>query len=440
VIFQASYIPPALFSFAGDTSGVAHADRFRGLRLHGPYARPSGNETPTIGFVFPSEFRDDANHLYLAIRNGVGSFPGMSSTFQIPIEKDRVFPITDFSLTSHRVEDHSKIYTDAILNSLSSQRARPDILLVIHPKTSPWQDRTPYYASKAALLESGMLSQDVTVELIRNESQFQWSVANIALALFVKLGGVPWVVNRRRSAPQVVLGVGHSHTYDPKDRQTDRQYAFTTCVRADGPFEFNIVSRPVSSRKDYLNALGAVVDMALSRIRKLEQPVSQIALHLPKRFGWEERAVVDSAIKKEGAAMAVQVEVLQVTAEEDFFVLDSAAKTGLPNKGICVRLDKTSHLLYTEGRDELKPWQNRMPTAVRVRYFGTSNDQVVYDLLSQVFDLSQVNYRGFNAASTPVTLVYSSLVAKLLAHLPHGWLDKLTPEQKRELESRMWFL
>jgi hypothetical protein len=440
VNFQASYIPPVLFKFAGEGSRGTNSDRFRGLRLFGPYARPTGGDSPKIAFVFPSEYRDEANRLYLALRNGVGNFRGMSSTFQVAIEKDLVLPVTNFSLGSHNLEDQSKLYTDAILNWTSKQRSRPDILLVIHPKTSPWQDRTPYYTSKASLLEAGMLSQDVTVELIRNETQFQWSAANIGLALFVKLGGIPWVVNRRHASPQVVLGVGHSHTYDPKDRSVDRQYAFTTCIRADGPFEFNVISKPVSSREDYLAALRSVIAQALNRIRNLNRPVGQIALHLPKRFGREEREVVDAAIAEGRTALPIQVEVLQVTTEEDFFVLDSASKNGLPGRGISVVLDENSRLLYTEGRDELQPWRNRLPTAVRVRYFGKSNDQVLYDLLAQVFDLSQVNYRGFNAASTPVTLVYSSLVAKLLAHLPPGWLDKLSADQKRQLESRMWFL
>jgi len=409
--------------------------------MHGPYMGPVTSNDPRIGFVFPTEFRDDANRLYLALRNGVGYFKGFAHTLQIPIEKDTVVPISGFSLASHRTLDaQSKVYTDAIFSFIGKGGTKPDVLLVLHPKTAPWQDRTPYYSSKAALLASGIISQDVTVELIRNETQFQWSVANIALALFVKLGGIPWVVSRRLSSPQVVLGIGQAHTYDAVKRHTSRRYAFTTCIRAEGPFEFNVISKPAENKAEYLAALRQTVASALDRVKQLKRPVEQIALHLPKRFGYEERLAIESALSSNSESSATHVEVLQVTHEEDFFLLDSASKTGLPARGTMVFLDRRSCMLYTEGREELQPWQNRAPTAIRARYFGNSNEQVLYDLLAQTFDLSQVNYRGFNATSSPVSIVYSSLVAKLLAHLPPDWQDKIEPHDRARLESRMWFL
>lgn len=439
--FSGRLIPPAIFQFLRDNPAAKHAERFRGLQLYGPYSRPTNGSKPTIAFVFPTEFKDDANRLYLALRNGVGYFKGLPTTLQVTVEKDSVVPVTGFSLSSHKSPDaQSKAYTDAIFAWVTKNSKKPDVLVVLHPKTAPWQDRTPYYASKAALLSSGLLSQDVTVELIRNENQFQWSVANIALALFVKLGGVPWVVSRRLAAPQVVLGVGQSHIYNPSNRQVDRRYAFTTCVRADGPFEFNVISEPATDRTQYLKSLSQNVQSAIDRAKTLSTPVNQITIHLPKRFGYEERRAIESVLAKQSQESAICIEVLQVTHEEDFFVLDSASKNGLPAKGTFVLLDQRSCVLYTEGREELQPWQNRMPSAIRARYFGNVNDQVFYDLLSQVFDLSQVNYRGFNAASSPVSLVYSSLVAKLLAHLPQGWLEKLHPDDRKQLESRMWFL
>jgi hypothetical protein len=234
--------------------------------------------------------------------------------------------------------------------------------------------------------------------------------------------------------------VGQAHVFDPKSRKLNRQYAFTTCIRAEGPFEFSVISQPATTRQEYLSALRTTITSAVDRVRSLKTPAERIAIHLPKRFGREEREVVSAAAVPDPSKPPIQIDVLQVTPEEDFFALDTASSNGLPPRGICVALDSSTMLLYTEGRDELQPWQNRLPTALRVRYFGNSNQQVLYDLLSQILDLSQVNYRGFNAASSPVSLVYSSLVAKLLSHLPAAWIDRLSAEDKHRLETRMWFL
>jgi len=59
-----------------------------------------------------------------------------------------------------------------------------------------WEDDSEYSVTKAMLLREGLLSQNVTFELIQSSAQFEWAAANIALAIFAKLGGIPWAVNR----------------------------------------------------------------------------------------------------------------------------------------------------------------------------------------------------------------------------------------------------
>jgi hypothetical protein len=68
-------------------------------------------------------------------------------------------------------------------------------------------------------------------------------------------------------------------------------------------------------------------------------------------------------------------------------------------------------------------------------------NQRVLAILRQINDLSQVNWRGFNARSQPISVYYGTLIARLLSHVPADTVGRLyeTPARKL-LEERMWFV
>jgi hypothetical protein len=131
--------------------------------------------------------------------------------------------------------DHSRnarAYADAVVSWNNSRaQVRPDIVFVLHPKTGESDTITPYYECKARLLRNGILSQNVTLDLLANRSQFEWSAANIALGAFVKLGGgTPWVVRGQELDRDLIVGLGRAFVYDPQTRRNTGYMAFTTCL------------------------------------------------------------------------------------------------------------------------------------------------------------------------------------------------------------------
>jgi len=392
---------------------------------------------PKFGFVFAQRHKDDANNLYRALRNGVGYFRGISNMFRMPFEKEQVFPITGFEIKDYRnPHDSARAYADAILNWTRNHNVNPNLIFVLHPKTPSWQKESPYHACKAALLAEGFLSQNVTNELVNNSAQFEWSVANIALAAFVKLGGIPWVVHRRSERQQFVIGVGRSELYDPTTRARARTIAFTTCMRSDGLFKFSTFAGEANTTEEYLTGLRSTVGEALGKIAAEKIPIETLSLHLPKEFGRAEAQVLDEVVKTHDNDGRIKIHTLKVTDDDSFFVVDNATPDGVPARGTCIKIGEQDYLLYTEGREEKQKWRNRIPTALRVRHYDRSTPKsVVTDLVSQVFDLGQSNWRGFNALSRPVSILYSELIAELLSHgiVPN---DKL----KDTLSTKLWFL
>ena len=434
-MFKARFLTLPEFRFSKEHPAKVATDTFRGLSRFGPYGEVQGQ--PKFGFVFPQRHKDDANNLYRALRNGVGYFRGFSNMFRVPFEKEQVFPITGFELRDYRnPHDSARAYSDAILNWTRNHNVNPDLIFVLHPKTPSWQVESPYHACKAALLAQGYLSQNVTLELVNNSAQFEWSVANIALAAFVKLGGIPWVVHRRSERQQFVIGVGRSELFNPTTRTRERTIAFTTCLRSDGVFKFSTFANAAHSTQEYLSGLKATVGQALEKIAAENLPIETLSLHVPKEFGREEAEVLKEVVHGYHKEGRVRIHTLKVTDDDSFFVVDNAAPDGVPARGTCVKIGERDFLLYTEGREEKQKWRNRIPTALRVRYYdGDTPPSVVTDLVSQVFDLGQSNWRGFNALSRPVSILYSELIAALLAHgiVPDGKL-------KDTLSTKLWFL
>src|SRR5262249_37756279 len=161
--------------------GQCGPDKLRGLLAFGPF-RSLPASKPRLGFVFPAESRDQANRLFLALKNGIGLFRGVENTFRFALSREQVFsvPVAGVQLAfSADHESNAKAYADAILSwHAKQQRDRPDLFFVLHPKTSGSERATPYYKAKAVLLKEGILSQNVTLDLINNSSQFEWSAAN----------------------------------------------------------------------------------------------------------------------------------------------------------------------------------------------------------------------------------------------------------------------
>ena len=440
--FALHRIEPPDFLFSRHDERSVSLDKFRGLQRFGPYQLPPLDRPPLIGFVFPKHLRDLANRLYMAIRNGVGPYRGFANMFRLPLEKSQVFQISDFAIThSDTYSDQARRYADAIVNWKSSRTSTPDVFIVIHPRSPFWEEDTPYYQCKSLLLQEGILSQDVTTDLISHSSQFEWSVANIALATFTKLGGIPWVINRRSVHREIVLGVGRTHLVTPATRATRRLVAFTIGLRGNGPFEFTTIAQPAVTRQEYLDGLGKVIERAFEQVGKHENSPDAITLHLSKEFGWEEAEVIDRVVAAQGSKTTAVVNVLKITDEDDLFVLDNGSKDGIPARGTCVQVGQHDFVLCTEGREDKLVWRNRPPTGLRVRSYGSQQPIGVFrELLSQVFDLSQVNYRGFNATSRPVSLGYSTLIARLLAHLPQEELAHRLDVDSASSQPRMWFL
>jgi len=147
------------------------------------------------------------------------------------------------------------------------------------------------------LLQEGLLSQHITVELIDDSSKFEWSAANIALAAFVKLKGIPWILAGKDPDQDLIIGLGRAGLYDPLTRQATQFIGFTACFSARGIFKFVSLADVADTREEYLNALRRVVVSSLEKAQQVGGNVMSLTLHMPKEMGQDEDAIIVEAAK-----------------------------------------------------------------------------------------------------------------------------------------------
>lgn len=439
-MYTISHISTPALRF-GDGSG---SDKLRSLQQFGPFQPPPLARPPTIGFVFPDEYRDYANRLYRALRDGVGYFKGLPTVFGVQLEREHVFRINGFSLQEREnVRAQAQAYADAVSRWIDSGAAKPDIVFVIHPRTSSDLEGSPYYETKTRLLLSGIVSQHVTTDVMDNSRQWEWSAANIALAAFVKLGGIPWILADEDRHQELVLGVGRADVTDPTTRLSTQTIGFTCCFSGAGTFNFVHLGRIASTASEYLNLLQEVVKTSTRKASRSAHQVDRMIFCLPKEARREEVHAVRSALSEVATELGeIDLVIVRINEGADQFVYDGSHAYGLPPKGLNVNIGDDHHLIYTEGREERQPWRNRLPATIRVRFqSGPHNELVKRQSLTTLFGLSQMNWKGFNAEAKPISTFYGHCIAQILSHVSPEVANRLSESSSNEaLEHRLWFL
>lgn len=429
-------------TFLYDDHGLkSHLDRLRGLLTHQPL-KPSNHQKPRCLFVFREDDRELANTLYLALRNGEKAFPGCSKLVGIHLEKNQVssvrIPVTHGG-------NEGAVYLHHIKNFLENNPPAPELVILIHDKGD--EDDHPYLPCKAYLASKGIPSQHITRELMKNQTTFKWAIANIALAILVKLGGIPWKVQISRNAPSYIIGVGRKEVPTKNPSKPDERttfYGFTTSILSDGLFQDVRFLDPTSTEHDYYNALKLGVISAIEgALEKGENP-AHLTIHVTQQSGRRAVETVRSAINqfKMKMSLAPSFEIVRISDSSDFEVYNPSFDDNVPAEGTVVGISPKRALLLTEGRGEKETWRGRVPIVLDVtREYFDSTARSFDETLEEIFHLSAVNWRGFNAVSTPTSIYYSKLISNLIGHI-HALDPKLLSDLKKavELNSIPWFI
>ena len=241
------------------------------INANGPFdADGFERKHPRIAVIFPAEHKGHVERFAAQLRDGVPSNGGNTPLQQGMVRKYRLQGM-DFEFVGVDVRGgKAQAYRQAGLEA--SQRKVDAALLVITD-----EDRllvgvhSPYYTAKAVLMSQGVPVQAVRLATIL-QNNVGYSLNNLALALYAKLGGIPWTLSvQQRLVHEIVVGIGSARIGFDRLSDRERLVGITTVFSGDGNYLLGNATAEAPS-KQYQTAL---LDSLRSTLAELQ-----------RRFGW----------------------------------------------------------------------------------------------------------------------------------------------------------
>ncbi len=358
--------------------------------------------------------------------------------------------------------DAANEYAAASQRALEELPQAPALALVqvrdAHKQRASGQN--PYFVAKACFMRAGVPVQAVRLETIEANTGRAYTLNNLALAAYAKIGGVPWVISTRGVAThELVIGIGCTEIGSSRLGERTRYVGITTLFQGDGRYLVWETTREATF-EDYPEALLAILRKSIHFVRDQNKweagdPV-RLIFHVYKPLKRSEiraaKTVVDDMLKDH----PVEFAFLDLSHQHPFQIFDltqggieywsqdlrrkTMKGTYAPARGTAMLLGPRMALLQLIGAREVKTWDQGMPRPLLLELHPDSDFSDLTYLTRQVFHFSFMSWRSFFPSDEPVTILYSRWIANLLANLRAvpGW-DGSALVQMRDRRA-MWFL
>jgi len=393
--------------------------QFKGLMNNGPYQKVD-NE-PYYFYVFKKEHKLYATDLLNALNGKTyNTFDGL----------------VKFGLQNQTSQNTKAIfidsYSDGGLNKIidevkNSGEINPIIISII-----PQNEEEFYYKLKSECLKENIPSQTVHIETINNNNQLKWSIGSIALQIFSKLKGVPWIVSPSNENC-LIVGIGQANKKNEKTGKFERLYSYSVLLDSSGRF-FEIKQLADETDKhQFLYSLSKNIKQIIEEHKTYDK----IIFHIPEKIKNEDITFIEETLKEVDSE--IELSIIKVNDDSKFVGFNKYENSLVPYESSFLRLSEKEYLLWSEGlnyhnKRALKRYGS--PLHITFYYSNTKenfNDHRKY--LQDILNLSGANYRGFNAKALPVSLYYPKLIAGFSKHFKELNLDFVANDSKKP-----WFL
>lgn len=290
--------------------------------------------------------------------------------------------------------------------------------------------QNPYLVAKAAFLSNQIPTQFVACETFAMApGSLAYTLSNLALAVYAKLGGIPWLIKSDKAiAHEVVIGLGSAAIGESRFSRKERIVGITSVFRGDGGYLLSNLSNAVPMAR-YGEALADSLLATLQRVRSemnwIEGDSVRVVVHAFKPMRSTEIESLKVALKG-FSAFDLQFAFLHVKEDHPYLLFDNESvgmkgrgeKT--PTRGLYAEVGHNETLLTLTGPQQLKRSTDGLPRPLLLALHRDSTFTDLIYLTKQVYWFSNHSWRSFLPAAMPVTIYYSDLVAGLL-----GRLDRL---------------
>lgn len=422
------------------------------IDINGPYdANSFERKTSRIAVIYPAEHKGYVQKFIAQLRDGVNSSANNGPMKQGMIRKYRLQSMDFEFIEVKNNKDKASDYRQAALEAAQN---KIDAALLILTKEDKLLSGaySPYYAAKSTLMSQGVPVQAVLLETIL-KNDIAYSLNNIALALYAKLGGIPWTLSvQQRLVHEIVVGIGCAQIGFDRLSDRERLIGITTVFSGDGNYLLGNASSEASSDQ-YQTTLLESLRTSLNELKR--------------RFGWQEgdklRIIFHQSFKRykqtEADAVAsliseltefdVEYAFVHISNDHNWKLFDESAQgthygqkrkgVGVPSRGQIVPLGPKAALVTLVGPQQLKTNLQGCPTPILVSVDQNSTFDNIDYIAKQVFDLTFMSWRNVMPSTKPVSISYPNLVVNLLGELRQ--IPNFNPDVLiTKLRESRWFL
>ena len=450
--------PTFIFDPAGTKTNTSSPDQ--GLSNYGPYDSATFDvKTPNVLCICNRSNRGNFTKFLSNLKDGMPQ----SRYFQKGLQKK--YDLQDVIFNVRETQNYS---VEDYFQSISGyDENKPHLAIIEIPGSFKHhiEYATIYYQIKAKLLSLEIPVQFVTSEIINNHNEY--ILNSLALQIYAKMGGTPWVLPSQRSVDkEIIIGIGHSwlRRNQYSGAEQNRVVGITTFMSSDGQYLLGDKVKDVAF-ENYFDELLKSLKQSIERL-STEQGWSEgntvrLIFHIFKPIKNTEFDVI-SQLVKDITQFKIKFAFVTISNVHPNLIFDvnqpGVSKYGssmvkgqyIPNRGSNIFLDERSCLVQMFGANELKTSKQGIskPVLITIRtpkgnYDSTDlNDLLFYDLgyiTQQIFSFTYLSWRSFLPGEEPATMKYSNLISNLLGkmrNVPNWDADRLN----YGLKTKKWFL
>ncbi len=227
---------------------------WEGIEKFGPFSRDTfAKKSPRILVLCPDTVQGKVETFVRYFRDGIsmreGSrySAGFGKTFGLINPKFVVHKVPWLATTKG---NPGVAYRRAAEEFLANSATPPDaaIVIILDEHADLPDGESPYLQAKALLLMAGVPVQEARLSTITQPHYpLQFTLQNIAIALYAKMGGTPWTVDHDLTiSDELIIGLGTVELSGSRVEKRQRFVGITTVFRGDGNYLLGNVSRECS--------------------------------------------------------------------------------------------------------------------------------------------------------------------------------------------------
>jgi hypothetical protein len=385
-------------------NGVTDTSQYKGIEQNGPLE--GLNRPITLMLIYRKKDIFLVDDLIKALKgesHGV-LFTGLEKIFKLKAVVIEKIPVDEFSETT----------LNTVVEKVLSKKETAGDISIMPVLIGDKDDEKTYYSMKYKLLEGKLPLQVVTAQLIGRGEALKWSVSNIALQIFAKVGGKPWKV-LASDEKTLIFGIGQAH--QKSSGLIIKYFAYSVCTDSSGLYKKISVLGRSDNETSYLQQLKTNIIATIEEY--LDGEYNKFVLHIPFKTRKSELNVIYETIKdfvKSKRLPNLDFVVLRVNAKNKFFGY-AYTNSLVPYESTytLVSYSPRAYLVWLEGLQfHRATLYKRVSGPVYIEFYWSNreleeNERKNY--LQDVLNLSGANWRGFNAKNLPVSIYYCQLVA-----------------------------